>query len=77
MISGSTENSSFSKSIMCFFKGNMKATDSELVDLEPKDIPCECEVIIYSRFSIDKLSVINVDEGKFIFIKYELTCILY
>lgn len=59
---GSTENSSFSKSIMCSFMGKTKATSSEFAELEPKDIPCECEVIIYSRFSIDKLSVINVDE---------------
>lgn len=55
---------------MCTLLGNLKATNAELVDLELDKIPGECEVLIYSRFELNKFSVPNVDEGKFIFTKY-------
>jgi len=73
MITGGTGSSCISKSIMCRLMGNLDEFNSELVNLQPKDIPRECDMIIYSRFSVNRLSVINVDEGKFIFIKYEPT----
>lgn len=58
-----TTGSSFnSKSIMCTLLGNLKATNAELVDLELDKIPGECEVLIYSRFELNKFSVPNVDE---------------
>jgi len=53
---------------MCYFQGNSMDSSSGLVNLEPKNIPCECEVIIYSRFSIDQTSKINVDYGKLILV---------
>lgn len=52
---------------MCFFKGDTNNCDNELIKLDPKDIPCECKLIIYGSFSIDESSVIDVDEGKYIF----------
>ncbi|XP_060873488.1 uncharacterized protein LOC132947255 [Metopolophium dirhodum] len=57
-----TGNSVSSKSVMCYYKGNMMDSSTELINLDPKEIPCECEVIIYSRFTINKLSVIDVDK---------------
>ncbi|XP_003246661.1 uncharacterized protein LOC100574284 isoform X1 [Acyrthosiphon pisum] len=59
---GATGNSISSKSIMCYYKGNMMDSSTELISLDPKEIPCECEIIIYSRFSINQLSVIDVDK---------------
>lgn len=44
----------------------MNDLDSTLIKLDPKEIPSECEFIIYSLFSIDEVSVIDVDEGKYI-----------
>ncbi|CAI6363098.1 unnamed protein product [Macrosiphum euphorbiae] len=60
--SAATGNSISSTSIMCYFQGNMMDSSTELISLDPKEIPCECEIIIYSRFSINKLSVIDVDK---------------
>lgn len=53
----------FSKSIMCYYSGNMGESNTELINLEPKNIPCECEVIIYGRFSINSVSKLDVDTG--------------
>jgi len=55
---------------MCYIKGNLMESSTDLANLEAKNIPCECEVIMYSRFSINEESIINIDEGKLIFIKY-------
>jgi len=53
---------------MCEFKGNLKEFNNNSVDLDPQSIPIECEVIIYSTFTINILSFIDVDEGKYIFL---------
>ncbi|CAH1735939.1 unnamed protein product [Aphis gossypii] len=52
----------YSKKVMCHIKGNMQASSPDLVNLEPKDIPPECEVIVYGRARIDENSVLKVDE---------------
>jgi len=49
---------------MCHIRGYMKESSLDLINLEPKDIPPECEVIVYGRAPIDENSVIKVDEGK-------------
>lgn len=61
MISVATGNECIPKSIMCYYEGNMMESSTELVDVEPKEIPCECEILIYSRFSIDIMSNVDVD----------------
>ncbi|XP_025192689.1 uncharacterized protein LOC112592754 [Melanaphis sacchari] len=47
---------------MCYFKGHMEEYDITLLDLDPKKLPSECEVIIYTRFQITELSRLDVDE---------------
>lgn len=59
--------SNFSESVMCEFRGNLKEFNSISANLDPKSIPIECEVIIYSTFTINASSFIDVDEGKYIF----------
>jgi hypothetical protein len=44
----------------------MDLSDPGLLKLEPKDIPCECDVIIYTRFSIDLKSRLNIDKGSYV-----------
>ncbi|XP_060852996.1 uncharacterized protein LOC132930904 [Rhopalosiphum padi] len=53
----------FSKKVMCYIKGNLMESSTDLANLEAKNIPCECEVIMYSRFSINEFSIINIDEA--------------
>lgn len=77
MISAATGNSISSTSIMCYFQGNMMDSSTELISLDPKEIPCECEIIIYSRFSINKLSVIDVDKSKLFFFTYYVPVCTY
>ncbi|KAE9521531.1 hypothetical protein AGLY_018057 [Aphis glycines] len=53
----------YSKTVMCVFEGvGYNDCDKDLIKLDPKDIPCECELIAYGSFSIDDSSVIDVDE---------------
>ncbi|XP_025406091.1 uncharacterized protein LOC112680269 [Sipha flava] len=47
---------------MCKFKGNMDLAYPGVLKLDPKDIPCECDLIIYTRFSIDLKSRLNIDK---------------
>ncbi|XP_025192688.1 uncharacterized protein LOC112592753 [Melanaphis sacchari] len=60
--SNQSTSSNFSKQVMCYFKGHMDESDITLLDLDPKKIPSECEVIIYTRFQINELSRLDVDE---------------
>ncbi|XP_025194922.1 uncharacterized protein LOC112594380 [Melanaphis sacchari] len=60
--SNQSTSSNFSNKVMCYFKGHMDEIDITLIDLDPKKLPSECEVIIYSRFKINELSIIDVDE---------------
>ncbi|XP_060852032.1 uncharacterized protein LOC132930276 [Rhopalosiphum padi] len=55
-------NSSFSTQVMCYFKGNLDQSDSTLVNLDPAKLPKECDVIIYSRFSINLYSEVDCDD---------------
>jgi len=59
--------SNFSKQVMYDFKGNLKNLNNRSADLEPKDIPKECDVIICSSFKINISSYIDVDEGNIYF----------
>lgn len=60
---------------MCEFRGHLSLSNPILPELEPEGIPAECEVIVYSRFSIDKFSMIDVDVGKyFITCSVKLSC---
>ncbi|CAH1735946.1 unnamed protein product [Aphis gossypii] len=56
-------SSNFSESVMCEFRGNLKEFNSISANLDPKSIPIECEVIIYSTFTINASSFIDVDEA--------------
>ncbi|KAL4090889.1 hypothetical protein QTP88_025648 [Uroleucon formosanum] len=56
-----TGNECITKSVMCYYNGHMSKLNSEIVDLDPKDIPCECELLIYTRFSINAISKVDVD----------------
>lgn len=59
---------------MCVFEGvGYNDCDKDLIKLDPKDIPCECELIAYGSFSIDDSSVIDVDESKYIFLFHIFT----
>lgn len=57
----------FFKKVMCNLKRNLNDSSTDLVNLEPNEIPSESEVIIYSRITMKRYSTINVDEGKIIF----------
>jgi len=60
----SANSSSFSSNqVMCLFKGNLDEDDSTLVNLNASALPKECDVIIYSRFSVNKYSIIDVDDA--------------
>lgn len=73
-----TGSSSFSKSIMCYYSGNIYDSASEYIDMKAEYLPSECEVIIYSEFIItDSSSIEYCNEGKLIFIKNLSTCVLY
>lgn len=58
----SSDSIDYSKTVICFFKGDLNNCDKNLIKLDPKDIPSECELIMYGSFSINELSVIDVDE---------------
>ncbi|XP_060852140.1 uncharacterized protein LOC132930328 [Rhopalosiphum padi] len=55
-------NSSISTQVMCYFKGNLDLSDSTLVNLDPAKFPKECDVIIYSRFSVNMYSEVDCDD---------------
>lgn len=51
---------------MCAFRGNLDLAGEGLSKLDPKDIPVECDVIIYCRFSINLKSKLNFDTGIYV-----------
>ncbi|KAL4090882.1 hypothetical protein QTP88_025644 [Uroleucon formosanum] len=56
-----TGNECILKSVMCYYAGDMSQLNPELQDVDPKEIPCECELLIYTRFSIDLSSNVKVN----------------
>jgi len=49
--------------VMCPFNGNEAENDPGQLTLEPRNIPQECDVIIYQNFSINTESQLDIDEG--------------
>lgn len=64
---------SFSKQIMCEYRGGFSEYNQKIPSLDFNLIPENCEIILYTRFYIDSLHYVDVDYGKIFLICY-ITC---